>query len=346
MRKEIILAIKKPDRRLIEHALSLGVNSIYCAPENVPRDLRDAVKVYWSGEGADMRVVGSVGEVSEGAVLKVRVEEPGDVEKVLAAARAGAQAVIVETGDWKIIPLENLVADLKPLGARLIAVASEPGEVETLLGVLELGVDGVLIDVGGVEDVDAVVDVLGAPRELSLVEAEVVEVRDVGMGDRACVDTVSILGEGEGMLVGNTASLLILVHNESIGSSFTSPRPFRVNAGAIHCYTLMPDGRTRYLSELSSGDRVLIASRSGGARVVAVGRVKIERRPLRLVKVKVSGAEGSITAQNAETIRFVKADGGLLPITEVKPGDKILAHVSEAKARHFGRAVEEFVIER
>ena len=343
--KELIAAPSKPDRKIIQHILSLGVTSLYCNPEEIPEDLRGAVKVYFASEDADVRVVDSLGEIKGDAAFRVRVEKPEDAERVLAAAKAGAKAVIVETGDWKIIPLENLVADLKPLGTTLIAVASSPGEVETLLGVLELGVDGVLLEVKDASDVDAAVDVLGAPREIPLTEAEVVEVKDVGMGERACVDTVAILGEGEGMLVGNTAALFLLVHNESIGSSFTSPRPFRVNAGAIHCYTLMPDGSTKYLSELSSGDRVLIASKDG-ARVVAVGRVKIERRPLRLVRVRARDVEGSITAQNAETIRFVRADGSLVSVTELKPGDKIFAHVTEVKGRHFGRTVEEFVLEK
>jgi len=52
------------------------------------------------------------------------------------------------------------------------------------------------------------------------------------------------------MEIGSRANFLFVVHNDSVGSSFTSPRPFRVNAGAIHCYTLAPDCTTKYLSEL------------------------------------------------------------------------------------------------
>ena len=345
MRKEVIISPRKADESLLRHALSLGLKTLYTDPSKIPEKLRKHFKIY-SEKGGDVRVVERLEDLGRGDAYKVEVKTPGDVDKVLAAARSGASAVIVETGDWKIIPLENLVADLRPLGARLLAWASTISEVETLLGVLELGVDGVIVEVSDASELDSLVSVVGAPLRLELREAEVVEVRDVGMGERACIDTVAMLSEGEGMLVGNTAQLFALIHNESIGSAFTSPRPFRVNAGAIHCYTLMPDGSTRYLSELSSGDRVLIASRDGGTRVVAIGRVKIERRPLRLVKLRAGEAEGSITAQNAETIRFVGPDGSLKPITEIRQGDRILVHVSEAKARHFGRAVDEFIIER
>ena len=65
------------------------------------------------------------------------------------------------------------------------------------------------------------------------------------------------------MLIGNRANFLFLVHNESVGSSFTSPRPFRVNAGAVHCYTLSPDGTTKYLSELETGVEVLVLDIKG-----------------------------------------------------------------------------------
>ena len=60
------------------------------------------------------------------------------------------------------------------------------------------------------------------------------------------------------MLIGSRSNFLFLVHNESVGSSFTSPRPFRVNAGAVHCYTLGTDGTTKYLSEVETGTEVLV----------------------------------------------------------------------------------------
>ena len=76
--------------------------------------------------------------------------------------------------------------------------------------------------------------------------AKITEIQEVGDGERVCVDTASMLHKGEGMLIGSRANFMFLVHNESVGSSFTSPRPFRVNAGAVHCYTLSPDGNTKY----------------------------------------------------------------------------------------------------
>ncbi|MCD6536602.1 MAG: 3-dehydroquinate synthase [Thaumarchaeota archaeon] len=343
--KEIILAPKKIDKHLLEYALGKGIRSLYCDPDAVPTELRKHFKVYFESDSADVKIVRGLEEVSGECALRIPVKGPDDVDRMVAAAKAGARNLIVETGDWKIIPLENLIADLAPLGARIMASAADLSEVETLLGVLERGVDGVIVEVESPRDIDLIWELVNAPSKVELVEGEVIDVEEVGLGERACIDTVSILNFGEGMLVGNTSSLLALVHNECMGSSFTSPRPFRVNAGAIHSYILMPNGSTRYLSELRSGDRVLVVSRDK-ARVAAIGRVKIERRPLKLIRVKAGSVEGSITVQDAETIALLQPDGTPIPVTSIKSGDKVLVHVSEYKARHFGKAVDEFIIEK
>ncbi len=343
--KEIIIAPKLMSKEIFEHALARGINSFYCNPSKIPKDLRTAVKVYFKSKDADVEVVSNLKDAGEKAALEIFVKTPQDAERAVAAAKSGVKTLIIKAEDWKVISLENLIADLKPFNVKLIATASELAEVETLLGALEHGADGVLVEISDVDEIDLVHDLVNAPRKLDLVEAEVIEAKEVGLGERACIDTTSILDIGEGMLVGNTSSMFALIHNECMGSAFTSPRPFRVNAGAIHSYILMPDNSTKYLSELRAGDRALIVSRKG-ARVAAIGRIKIERRPLKLVKLKSGDIEGSVTLQDAETISLVSPDGEPVSITAIKPGDKVLAHIPESKARHFGRAVDEFIIEK
>ena len=162
-----------------------------------------------------------------------------------------------------------------------------------------------------------------------------------------CVDTASMLHKGEGMLIGNRSNFLFLVHNESVGSSFTSPRPFRVNAGAVHCYTLSPDGTTNYLSEVETGSEVLILNSKGEARRATVGRAKIERRPMLMIKASIGNEIGGIIAQDAETIRFVKANGQLVSVTHLKKGDVVMAHSKPATGRHFGMEVsDEYILEK
>jgi 3-dehydroquinate synthase II len=155
-----------------------------------------------------------------------------------------------------------------------------------------------------------------------------------------------MLTTGEGMLVGSRSNFMFLINNESEGSAFTSPRPFRVNAGAIYCYTMTPGGKTKYLSEMESGTEVLIVNKEGTTRRVTVGRSKIETRPLKLVRGEINGEVGTVILQNAETITFVTGDSRLIPVTELKVGDEILGYANPQTGRHFGIEVDEHIIEK
>jgi 3-dehydroquinate synthase II len=155
-----------------------------------------------------------------------------DVDEIERASETGAELVIVDAPNWKIIPLENIIAKLHKSKTKVFATAKSSQEVATLFAVLELGVDGVILSTDSEEEVDRVRRELTTARFL-ITRAKIKEVKDVGTGERVCVDTASMMRMGEGMLVGSRSNFMLLVHNESVGSSFTSPRPFRVNAGAI-----------------------------------------------------------------------------------------------------------------
>lgn len=268
-----------------------------------------------------------------------------DIDEIERASENGAELVIVDAPNWKIIPLENIIAKLHKSKTKVFATAKNSQEVVTLFSVLELGVDGVILSTDSEEEVER------ARRELTSAKfpvtgARIIEVKDVGTGERVCVDTASMMRMGEGMLVGSRSNFMLLVHNESVGSSFTSPRPFRVNAGALYCYTIVPDGGTRYLSEIESGSEVWIVNKEGFARSAVVGRSKIETRPLRLIRAEINGEEGTVILQNAETIRLISKNGKLLSVTEVKVGDEVLGYAKQASGRHFGMEVNEFIVEK
>jgi 3-dehydroquinate synthase II len=268
-----------------------------------------------------------------------------DVDEIERASETGAELVIVEAPNWKIIPLENIIAKLHKSKTKVFATAKSSQEVATLFTVLELGVDGVILSTDSEEEVDRARRELTTARFL-ITRAKIKEVKDVGTGERVCVDTASMMRMGEGMLVGSRSNFMLLVHNESVGSSFTSPRPFRVNAGAVYCYTMVPSGGTRYLSEIESGSEVWIVNKEGIARSAVVGRSKIETRPLRLIRAEINGEEGTVILQNAETIRLISKDGKLLSVTEVKAGDEVLGYAKQAGGRHFGMEVDEFIVEK
>ena len=259
-----------------------------------------------------------------------------------------ADYLLVLTPGWKVIPLENLIAELKGR-VTVLAGVRDAEEAKIAVETLEAGADGVLLDPrnrgpGEIKEVRGSLDALGAEK-VELVPARVTMIRQVGLGDRACIDTTSLMEIGEGMLVGNQSDGLFLVHSETLPSEFVEPRPFRVNAGGIHAYVLVPGGRTKYLSELRSGDEVLIVSSEGRGRAAVVGRIKIERRPMVLVEAERDGKRYRILLQNAETINLVGADGRPISVTALRTGDEVLIH-AEKSGRHFGVKVEETIVER
>lgn len=351
--KELIVSPKVPNKSIASFLAQIkddGVNTIYADPKSVNKH-RDGFNVIYPSDEADSVVckdISSIKKVRNAGKLAgfyIKVTSKKDEDVIVHAASNGADFVIVDAKDWKIIPLENIIAKLQKTKTKVYTIANSADEVRTMFSILQLGVDGVILNTSNASAIKKSMVYLGS-KEFELKAAKVVEIKDVGIGERVCIDTASMLNKGEGMLIGSRANFMFLIHNESVGSAFTSPRPFRVNAGAVHCYTLMPDGNTKYLSEIEAGDEVLIVDTRGKARRVAVGRSKVETRPMRLIKAVVDGEVGSIIVQNAETIRFVGSDGKLLPVTEVKKGNKILAYAKTASGRHFGMEVDEYIVEK
>jgi 3-dehydroquinate synthase II len=254
--------------------------------------------------------------------------------------------LIVVGTDWKVIPLENLIAGLQKLDVEIIAGVQNAEEAKLALETLEHGSDGVFLDTDNFSEIKKVAAVRdrSGMEKIPLARAKVTKVKPVGMGDRVCVDTASLMVLGEGMLIGSQSNGLFLVHSESEESPYVAARPFRVNAGAVHAYIRVGE-KTRYLSELASGDEVLILNSEGETRPAVVGRIKIERRPLMLVEAEVEGTKIKTLLQNAETIKLVGADGKPMPVTALKEGDEVLVYF-EAAARHFGIKIEETIIEK
>lgn len=342
------------DRKpLITTALESGFDVVLVreGEEDRVRELGD-IEVASTGEEADVRIRAVEDEDDldglggfDAALVHVIDKER---ERLAATAAERVETVVMVGEDWKVIPLENLIADLQGKEVELVAGASSADEVEVAFETLESGADGALLET---EDLN---EVKGAARvrdeagleSVELVTAEVTRVEPVGMGDRVCIDTTNLMVEGEGMLVGNSSSGMFLVHSESIETPYVDPRPFRVNAGGVHAYVRLPGGGTEYLSELESGDRVAVVDHGGSGREAVVGRVKIEKRPMMLVEAESGdGREASLVLQNAETIRLVTPEGEPLSVAEMEPGDEVLVYL-ERGGRHFGKQIEESIIEK
>ena len=270
-------------------------------------------------------------------------------EEEIEKAGKFADYVVVNARDWKIIPLENLIALLQN-ECKIIFEVETIEDAKLALQTMEVGADGVLVDgaakdyINKVKKIKEFIEDLKTER-LNMVPVKITKIEPAGMGDRVCVDTGSMLNIGEGMLIGSQSNGMFLVHSETIETPYVATRPFRVNAGAVHAYIRVPEGKTKYLSEISAGDEVLAVDFKGKTRAVIVGRSKIEKRPLMLIEAEAEGKKFSTLLQNAETIRLVDKSGKAISVVDLKVGSEVLSFVEE-KGRHFGMSVEESIEEK
>ncbi|WP_253737202.1 3-dehydroquinate synthase II [Halohasta salina] len=291
---------------------------------------------------ADLTTLRHSDDRAQGAYVRIFDQ---DYEAFAEAAARDADYTIVIGEDWTIIPLENLIARIGE-ETDLLAGVTTADEAQTAFETLELGADGVLLDTDNPDEIRETVEVRdAAEREtLDLQYGEVLEVERTGMADRVCIDTGSLMDHDEGMLIGSMSRGLFFVHAETAESPYVASRPFRVNAGAVHAYVRTPDGGTKYLAELKSGDEVQVVDTDGNTREAIVGRVKIEKRPMFRVELDVDGDRIETLLQNAETIKVATSEGRKA-VTDLEAGDEMLIYYEDV-ARHFGEAVEESIIEK
>jgi 3-dehydroquinate synthase II len=335
--KKVWVRVEPWDVELAGLAIEAGADALFVSGDDVAKARALGV----------IEIVAPGGDLEPGRdLVELTVSGEKDEPAVVAAARE--KRVLVRTTDWEVIPLENLVAQLQGSG-HLFMEAKDLEQAKTYLGVLEVGVDGLLVDSRDAGVVRAIVDeVKGEAGNVALERAGVTGVRQLGMGDRVCVDSCTMMARGEGMLIGSSSAVMFLVHAETSENPYVAPRPFRVNAGPVHAYIRAPGDRTRYLSELRSGDEILIAAAGGRVQAAVVGRVKRERRPLLLVEAEVE-ADGqktpcSVILQNAETVRLTSPEGEPLSVVALKTGDEVLVALDKA-GRHFGHRIDETIEE-
>ncbi|PKL35745.1 MAG: 3-dehydroquinate synthase II [Spirochaetae bacterium HGW-Spirochaetae-1] len=333
--KQCWLHLSEWKKDLVTESIENGVDAILTTAELAPR-VRELGRITVVAPGVgDLKIPEDVEIIAIG--------NKSDENRVAQALKS--RIVVVRTTDWEIIPIENLIPQG---GDSLFAFVRNMDDVKLSTGIMEKGVAGIVLETMDAADIGSVVRYvrdLGS-ENFDLVELTVTGVKTIGIGDRVCVDTCSNLNTGEGLLVGNSSRGLFLVHAENVENPYVAPRPFRVNAGAVHSYVRVPGDRTRYLGELKTGDPVQIIGSSGKTNTVYVGRSKIEKRPMLVVyAADENGEEHSVVLQNAETIRLTSPGGEPLSVVELKPGDKVLGFI-EGCARHFGMAVDETISEQ
>lgn len=356
---------------IITTALESGINHVvdFEDVENIKK--LGNIKIVSDDEKADIVMVGRKGEGDGTLKIPDSLSESKDLAAINAFKSKGktvaayieitskrheelasevgrtADYVILVGKDWKIIPLENIIADLQKENVKIIAAVPDYEEAKLALETLEHGTDGVLLYTSDIHQIKKVASLIERieSEHYDLVPAKVTLVKPVGSGDRVCVDTSSMMTVGEGMLIGSYSRGLFLVHSESMESEYVASRPFRVNAGPVHAYVMTPNNKTRYLSEIETGDEVLTVDKEGNTKTVIVGRVKIEKRPLMLVEAEYEGVKIRTLLQNAETIRLVNEEGEPVSVADLKAGNKVMVYLDKG-ARHFGMSIEESIIEK
>jgi len=187
-------------------------------------------------------------------VMRICINDKASENLVVKAAEIGATHILVSTANWRVIPLENLIARIKGR-SKLIAEVNNAEEAKVALQTLELGTDGVLLKTDNPDEVIKTVEVVKPDAlKLEMATAKIVSTRPISTGARVCVDTCDLMQAGEGMLVGSQSAGLFLVEAEVSENPYVASRPFRVNAGSCSMYTLGNLQTPRYLQEFKAGD--------------------------------------------------------------------------------------------
>ncbi|MBD3184857.1 3-dehydroquinate synthase II [Candidatus Poribacteria bacterium] len=320
------------NRDLITTALESGADGIV-----VNEDKVNKVK-----ELGIIKTIAENGDIKLGEdVIELEINSKADEDE--AVKHSNTRMVIVKTGDWMVIPLENLISR----ASNIIAFVKSSQEAVLAMGALQTGVSGVLLKTDDINEIKKVARMVKESSEhLDLDIAKITNTKQLGLGDRVCVDTCTNMIGSQGMLVGNSSSGMFLVRAENIETPYCDPRPFRVNAGGVHAYVRVPDGKTRYLADLKTGDEVLIVDSDGNGQAAFVGRNKIERRPMILVEAECEDKKKvSLILQNAETIRLTKTDGSPISVAKLSKGDEVLVFVEDS-GRHFGVKIDENIVEK
>jgi 3-dehydroquinate synthase II/3-amino-4-hydroxybenzoic acid synthase len=363
---------------LLERVIQAGYSALVVYPSNADQFVHDLPeKMLRVLHVADEKEYAEVAErelIPHGDVRRSWVVSSADGEVLSRAMRDGVatclrmsahdqESLLIAIGQGRAhrylamrfpdptnIPLELVIASLQGSHTVVIKEITDSEDSEdavVALGVMEVGSDGVLFSPVRQEVLDhfntALREVAEPRVEISV--ATVIRTAPIGMGHRSCIDLATLFEPTEGMLVGSTSQGGVLCCPEVFFLPYMELRPFRVNAGAVHSYIYASNNRTNYLSELKAGSPAMIVGTDGRTREVPVGRIKTEIRPLRLIEIEFEGGErANVIMQDDWHVRIFSADSKPLNITELKPGDKVLGHLS-SPGRHVGIPVDETIEE-
>ena len=165
--RELIISPKVSQAQLSKFLPNLeseGIKMIYLDPKKIGKTKTKLETIFASTNAKHVIL-------EKESIRKIRGKKIGkkfeilsneDIEKILTIAKKGLDFVIVEVKDWKIIPLENIIAKLHKIHTKIYAIARTPEEVKKMFSILEIGVDGVIFSSSSIPEIREVMVYLGS----------------------------------------------------------------------------------------------------------------------------------------------------------------------------------------
>jgi 3-dehydroquinate synthase II len=219
---EIEVSVPETQKTKLLTAAAKTCDAVLIDAEDLEKAKKVGIKTASTSETTDITVLSAFDPEkikmlkAKGTAVAVKITIMGkeDEETAIKAAELNSDYVIVGTPDWKIIPLENLIAKTRGK-TKLLAEVSSTKEAKVALETLELGSDGVVLKTASPQELEQTAEFAKkASLALELVAVAVTGVKEIGTGARACIDTCELMKPGEGILLGCQSSGLFLVQAE------------------------------------------------------------------------------------------------------------------------------------
>ncbi len=239
------------------------------------------------------------------------------------------QYLVVPNMD-QVEQVESLLDTVRDTGVSVIGGVRSPSEAESVVSTMNGSSGGVMVSSPETEELSEYMKLTQEMSDtaISLESFEIEMIKQLGTGVRCCLDATTLMGETEGMLVGSTNAGGLFVTAEAKAPPEGSPRPFRVNAGAVHSYVWTDEENWDYLTTVGMGDTVACLNADGAVRKINIGRILLAERPL--TQIIASGDTQTVSAivQDHAHVRFMRQNGESVSVPNLEEGDRVLGHAT------------------
>ncbi|MDH3678136.1 MAG: 3-dehydroquinate synthase II, partial [Nitrosopumilus sp.] len=153
--RELIISPKASQAQLSKFLPQLeeeGIKMVYLDPKKIGKSKTKLETIFPSFNAKHIILEKDIVKKPKGKKIgrKFQILSNEDIENILNIAKKGLDFVVVEVKDWKIIPLENIIAKLHKIHTKIYAMARTPEEVRKMFSILEVGVDGVIFSTSSI----------------------------------------------------------------------------------------------------------------------------------------------------------------------------------------------------